>query len=191
MPQPFLRSPFRAFPSQKSCTLSGHQLPCSYSPARRDATPEAVHREFPRRPRSHAVACIPSRLWAPFRQQRSHLLVTLSPGRRSRPNPPAASASKPCSSCESVCTRPSFLDRATVALLDVRPSEAFSPRASDPQTPSARRRRRLWTPKAPASDRMDLSTPSARCPAPCAVKRMQRRVGSPWSPSRPDRATSR
>jgi len=57
VPQPFLGSPFRAFPSQRLRTpLGATVLPCSYRPACRDAPLSPYCHRFRRLPRLHAVA---------------------------------------------------------------------------------------------------------------------------------------
>jgi len=88
-----------------------------------------------------SLAAVPRRLWVSFRrrnplcpwtQPRSSL-----PGRPGPSQPdsllgPASSASKPFSLCESVRTSLGFPRPAVDPLLGLRPSEAFSARASDP-----------------------------------------------------------
>jgi hypothetical protein len=49
MPQPFLNFPFRAFPSQRSCTpLEAHQLPCGHPPCVRKRVADGlITSDFP------------------------------------------------------------------------------------------------------------------------------------------------
>ena len=82
MPQPFLGSSLQSFSLTRiACPSRGRQLPCSYPPVCGSASSLAVHRRFPRRPRFHAVAWFPRRLWSPFPRARE--LVSRSSWARS------------------------------------------------------------------------------------------------------------
>jgi hypothetical protein len=84
------------------------------------------HRLFHRRPRFHAVAWIPRRLWNPFPRTEVRFPGSLGDKRRNRLVPPASPASKLSSPCRvrsqwSWVAPPPLVD----ALLSFCPSEAF------------------------------------------------------------------
>jgi hypothetical protein len=134
VPQPFLGFlPSECSPRRRSLTpLEAAWLPCSLPPACCDAQLSTFHRRFPRRPRFHAVAWFPRRLWAPF--SRAETRFPFAPGLvlRNRPVPPASPASK----LHSLLRVRSQLDRSyphqlAATLLGFAPSRAFSVHASD------------------------------------------------------------
>jgi len=103
VPQPFLGSSLQSFSLMEVAHPSrGRWLPCSYRPACSRALDLAVRRAFPRRPRFHAVAWFPARLWTPFWRTEVHLPVVPGSAQRTRSVPPASPASKLCSLPETV-----------------------------------------------------------------------------------------
>mgnify|MGYP003572178373 CR=1 FL=1 len=132
--------PFRAFPSRGSrASLEVALLPCSYPPACRSALGFAVHPQFHRRPRFHAVAWIPRGLWTPFPRAEARFPVVLGSAQRDHLVPPASPTSEPSSPRESVAMtpgRPSAVARCSPGFF---PFEAFSFHALDPRPAQATR----------------------------------------------------
>jgi len=63
----------------------GRTAPLWLSTSVLDAASRVFHRRFPRRPRFHAVAWFPRRLWAPFPRTEARFPVTLDPSDGTRP----------------------------------------------------------------------------------------------------------
>jgi hypothetical protein len=162
---------FRAATIRGTCSLQslsltesanpsrGRLLPCSHPPTCFGAPPKTFHREFPRRPRFHAVACFPSRLWSSFPQLSCCFPVLLSLKRRIHRFSPASPTSEPYSSCESVSTEPGCPAPATDTLLGFTPLK-FSPptpRVLNPLAPEDTNTH--LAPKDSTRDPGDLTTP--------------------------------
>jgi hypothetical protein len=86
MPQPFLGFSLQSLPLAGIAHPSrGHMLPCGHPPACLTTPPGPCHRRFPRRPRFHAVAWFPRRLWAPFSRAEARFPVAPGPSDGTRP----------------------------------------------------------------------------------------------------------
>jgi len=97
------------------------------------------HRQFPRRPRFHAVAWFPCRLWVPFSRAEARFPVPLGLAPWNHLVPPASPASK----LRSLLRVRSRLDRVSPpqpadALLGFCPSRAFTFHASESRPARAR-----------------------------------------------------
>jgi hypothetical protein len=104
--------------------------------------------------------------------------------------PPTSSASRRCSSCESVHTQPGCPDSAADALLGFVPSRAFSTSTSDPRTHPGARPEHALRPASPSPRPSGPLSPLGRVTHPLTNKSLRVRVvGSPRSPSRSDRTT--
>lgn len=99
--------PFRAFPSQRS--RSSLEVAGSLAVIHRPAEvyrASPCHRWFHRRPRFHAVAWIPQRLWTSFPRAEAHFPVVPGSARQNHLVPPASPTSELSSPCETVPTTP-------------------------------------------------------------------------------------
>lgn len=124
-----------------------------------DSSP--CRRRFPRRPRFHAVAWFPRRLWAPFSRAEARFPVTLGLAPWNRLVPPAS----PTSKLRSLLRVRSRLGRVSPlqpadTLLGFCPSRALSFHASDSRPARARARALAF------ARRLRLAT--QRTAAPCA-----------------------